>query len=167
MYRWFLGYWRTVVFVAASTALIYVSVVVAVRLGERRTLTEMTAYDFVVAIAVGSIIGRTATTPEPSYLQGLTVVVALVGCHHLMSVPLLRAGVARRITDRPAIELVRDGLVLPDGLPRARMTEGDLDMVLRERGVPSRREAALVMLECRGAFSVVRDDTDHRPEEQT
>jgi uncharacterized membrane protein YcaP (DUF421 family) len=167
MYRWLLGDWRTVAFVAASTAVIYLSVVIAVRFGERRTLTEMTAYDFVVAIALGSIIGRTATTPEPSYLQGLTAVVALLGCHHLLSLLRLRSGLARRITDRPAIELVRGGVVVPEGLRRARMTEGDLDMVLRERGVPSRLDAALVMLESRGAFSVVREDANHRPQEQT
>lgn len=57
-FDWPLGDERSIGFVAISTTLIYVSVLIGVRLGERRTLTEMTTYDFAAAIALGAIIGR-------------------------------------------------------------------------------------------------------------
>ena len=163
MFDWLAGDWRSVGFVAVSAALIYLSVVVAVRLGERRTLTEMTTYDFAVAIALGSIIGRTATTADPSYVKGVAAVAALLGCHHALSALRLRSPLARRLIDRQPIELVRDGTVSADGLRRARMTPADLDMVVREHGVATAQQAALVMLEGRGAFSVIAAVTVDTP----
>ncbi|HEX3393894.1 MAG TPA: YetF domain-containing protein [Acidimicrobiales bacterium] len=155
MFRWLLGDWRDVGFVAVSTALIYLSVVVGLRIGERRTLTEMTTYDFAVAIALGSIIGRTATSQQPSYVQGLTAVVVLLVCHHSLSILRTRSEFVHRIIDRSPIELVRGGRITTEGLRRAHMTRPDLEMVLREHGVRGLNDAELVMLEPRGAFSVI------------
>lgn len=155
MFGWLLGDWRSLGFVALSTALIYVSVVLGLRVGERRTLTEMTAYDFAVAIALGSIIGRTATTADPSYVKGVGAVATLLLCHHALSLARARWAIVRRVVDRSPIELVRDGELAAPGLIRAHMTEADLQMVLREHGVRGPGDAELVMLEARGAFSVI------------
>jgi len=46
MCDWILGSWRTAGLVALTTTLAYVFTVVALRLGERRTLGEMSPYDF-------------------------------------------------------------------------------------------------------------------------
>ncbi len=159
MWTWLFGSWRTVGYVALSTVLIYLSVVVALRLGERRTLTSMTAYDFAVAIALGSIIGRTATTRSPSYVQGVAGVVALLACHHTLSLLRARSSLFRRLVDRPPIVLARDGEVSATGLRRAHMIEDDLRMVLRERGIDDLSQARLVLLEARGEFSVIRGQT--------
>jgi uncharacterized membrane protein YcaP (DUF421 family) len=159
MFDWLLGDWRSVGFVAVSTGLIYLSVVVGIRLGERRTLTEMTTYDFAVAVALGSIIGRTATSVDPSYVKGATAVAALLGSHHLLSLLRLRSPLARRLIDRRPLELARDGAIVPGRLQRAHMTASDLDMVLREHGFRSVGDTQSVTLEARGAFSVIPAST--------
>ncbi len=156
MFDWLIGDWRSIGFVALSTTLIYLSVVVAVRLGERRTLAEMTVYDFAVAIALGSIIGRTATTASPSYAQGVTAVVALLASHHFLSVLRTRFALVRRVTDRSPVTLAENGTVDHRSLRRAHMTEADLATVLREHGFERVADTTLVTLEPRGAFSVVR-----------
>ncbi len=164
-FDWILGGWRTIGFVALSSALIYFSVVLGVRLGERRTLTEMTAYDFAVAVALGSIIGRTATTPRPSYVQGVTAVVALLVCHRVLSLLRTQSPLVRRLIDHPPVEIVRDGQVDAAALRHAHLTCGDLETVLREHGLRSAADAELVMLEPRGAFSVVARPTFRCPKE--
>lgn len=165
MFDWLLGDWRSVGFVALSTILIYVSVVAAVRLGERRTLAEMTVYDFAVAIALGSIIGRTATTASPSYIQGVAAVLALLASHHILSVLRTRFAGVRRLTDRSPITLAENGTIDRRALRRAHMTDADLATVLREHGVADITEAGLVTLEPRGAFAVVRrPDTTGPPD---
>ncbi|WP_203935616.1 hypothetical protein [Planosporangium mesophilum] len=42
----------------AKTLLLYATAVICFRVGERRTLAEMSAFDFVAAVAVGAIVGR-------------------------------------------------------------------------------------------------------------
>ncbi len=156
---WLLGGWRTAVYVAASAALVYLSTVLAIRgIGERRTLTQMTIFDFSVAVALGAVIARTATTASPSYVQGIVAVIALLVTHNAIGAARRRFPRARRLFDRAALVLVVDGQIQDGALRRAHLTVEDLRTVLRERGVPSLRDARLVLLESRGAFSVLRSD---------
>lgn len=121
----------------------------------------MTACDVAVAVALGSIIGRTATTPQPSYVRGVAAVVVLLANHHLLSVLRTRSSLVARLTDRPAVELIRDGQVTGPAFAGG-TTEADLHMVLREHGISDPARAKLVVLEARGAFSVAPKATRQR-----
>jgi uncharacterized membrane protein YcaP (DUF421 family) len=50
--------------VAVKAVLIFAVAVIGLRLGERRTLAQLGAFDFAVALAIGAIIARTVTTPS-------------------------------------------------------------------------------------------------------
>ena len=153
---WLFGSWRTVGFVAASTLLIYVSVVLALRVGERRTLAEMSSFDFAVAVAVGSIIGRVSTARSPTYVQGLAALVTLIVAHHLITFGRARSERVKRWVERRPRVVLRDGQVLPHELRREHLTEDDLICKLREHDVHSLDEVELVVVEAKGGFSVLR-----------
>lgn len=158
LWSWLLGQWRTIWFVAVSAALMYVSAVVLLRVGERRTLSEMSPFDFAVAIAVGAIIGRTATTASPSYVQGMTALVTLLVVHNLLSRLRLRWPWVRSLVERPPRVVVRDGRIDDEAMRRAHLTHDDLYTRLRERGVVRLEDVHLVVLETRGAISIVPSD---------
>jgi len=156
MYAWLVGAWRTLGYVFVSAALIYLSTVLAVRwLGQRRTLTEMTVFDFTVAVALGAVIGRTATTASPSYVQGIVAVLALLLVHNAVSWLRVRAAVFGHVFGRAPVVLVEDGVIDEHALMRVHLTRDDLFAALRERGVGRLSETRLVVLESRGAFSVI------------
>ena len=159
MSAWLLGSWASILYVAASAVLIYLSTVLAIRyVGQRRTLTEMTVFDFTVAVALGATVARTATTPRPTYAQGLAVVITLLVTHNVISALRLRFPPARRVFDRGAVVLVTDGRIDDDALRRAHLTADDLATTLREHGVGSLAEVRSLVLESRGTFSVLRAD---------
>ncbi len=56
--------------VAAKAALMYVTALLGLRLGERRTLAQWTIIDFAAAVAMGAIVGRTAVASTQSYATG-------------------------------------------------------------------------------------------------
>jgi uncharacterized membrane protein YcaP (DUF421 family) len=155
-FAWLLGSWRTVGFVALSTLLIYISVVIALRVGERRTLAEMSAFDFAVAVAIGSIIGRVSTAREPSYVQGVAALVTLLVVHHVITFARARSPRVKRWVERPPRVVLRDGQVLADALRREHLTDDDLMRKLREHDVHSLDEVELVVLEAKGGFSILR-----------
>jgi uncharacterized membrane protein YcaP (DUF421 family) len=155
-FDWILGSWRTAGYVALSALLIYASVVVALRLGERRTMAQMTAFDFAVAVSLGAIIGRTATARSPSYLQSLVAVVVLLVLHNLLSWLRVHSAAARRLVDHRPIVLVRDGCVDRAALRGARLTPDDLRTALRAEGVSSFADVTLAVLEGRGTVSVLK-----------
>lgn len=158
MFRWILGDWRTIGFVVASTVLIYGSTIIGLRVTERRALAEMSAFDLVVMVAQGSIVGRTATAPSPSYVQGVAALAALVVIHHLFSWVRMRSTLVREAMDHPALVLVEDGELLTDVLAQAHLTEGDVWRVLREQQVRHIDAVQLLVMEGSGRFSLYGHD---------
>src|SRR5436305_5253397 len=65
---WLVGQSSALGEVAAKAVLMYVTALVALRLGERRTLAQWTVIDFATAVAMGAIIGRSAIAGSQSYL---------------------------------------------------------------------------------------------------
>jgi uncharacterized membrane protein YcaP (DUF421 family) len=161
MFDWIVGGWRTIGYVALSASLTYASVVVALRLGERRTLADMTAYDFAVAVALGTVIGRTATSASPSYAQGIVAVITLLAVHNALSWLRMRFPRIRRLIEHGPIVLVRHGGTDGRALAQARVTADDIDAALRQHGLAGVGEASLVVLESSGAFSVVARSSEH------
>jgi hypothetical protein len=53
--------------VAVKAVLLFAVAVIGLRLGERRTLAQLSAFDFAVAVAIGAIIGRGATASDTSF----------------------------------------------------------------------------------------------------
>src|SRR5579884_780215 len=82
---WLVGHSSGLGEVAAKAALMYATALVALRLGERRTLAQWTIIDFATAVAMGAIIGRTAIAGTQSYITGAVAVVALVVMHRIVS----------------------------------------------------------------------------------
>lgn len=156
MSTWFGASWSTIGWVASSTAAMYLVTVVMVRLAGRRTVAQLSAYDVVVTIAIGSIIAGTVLSPTTGLVQGLTSLVTLLGLQIVLAWSRQRFGPLGRILDfRPEI-VVRDGsLRPPHGLLTSQLTEQELTSLLRQQGVFDLHGLTLVILEPGGGVSVV------------
>ncbi|MGW5671789.1 DUF421 domain-containing protein [Micromonospora sp. NPDC003776] len=141
--------------VALKAFLLYVTAVIALRAGGRRTLAELSAYDFVAAVAVGAIVGRLPSAPDSSYLSGVATLLAILAGHALITWVRLRPA-GRRLIEKGPVVMVSQGRVLTGNLHRAGMTRGDLDSLLREHGVADPAEVHLAVLEGGGRLSVLR-----------
>ncbi len=141
--------------VAKKAVLLYLTAVLGLRLGECRTLADLSPFDFVAAAAVGSVVGRLPSASDSSYLAGAATLVALLAAHRCVS-RLRRFPSVSHLVERAPRLLVAHGKVLDHELRRCGMTEGDLRGLLRQRGVGELHEARFVVLERRGQISVIR-----------
>jgi hypothetical protein len=64
---------------AVKAVLLFGVAVIGLRLGERRTLAQLSAFDSAVAVAIGAIIGRGATAPDTSFTSSATALVTCAG----------------------------------------------------------------------------------------
>lgn len=143
---------------AVKAALMFAVAVVGLRLGERRTLAQLGAFDFAVAVAVGAIIGRTATSSTTSFATGAVALVTLLVAHRVVSVLRRRAGLGG-LVDQPPRLLVTHGHMRDDALSRAGLTSGDVYALLREQGVARLEDVEYLLYETRGRVTLVgRDD---------
>src|SRR3954452_12771905 len=126
-----IGDYDEVGWVALKALLLYVTAVLGLRLGERRTLAHLSPFDFVAAVAVGAIVGRVPNAHDGSYLTGFATLATVLGAHSgLTRLGLrrrlrLRSGAARLLEHRPRL-LVAEGRVLEDELRRCGLTRDDL-----------------------------------------
>lgn len=142
--------------VALKAVLLYLTAVAGFRLGERRTLAQLSPFDFVAAVAVGAIVGRVPNAHETSYLAGAGTLLAVLAAHALLTRLRLIPGAARVMEHAPCL-LVLHGRVLHDGLRRAGLTRADLDGVLRQHGLENIAAVRYAVFEQRGQISVVRE----------
>ncbi|CAN5760390.1 DUF421 domain-containing protein [soil metagenome] len=158
MSEWFGASWATVGYVVAGTVVMYASAVVGVRLAGRRTLAQMSAYDAVITVALGTLVSSVAVSSDPSYGQGVTALMTLLALQMFLGVLRRRSRWVRRTMDfRPEV-VVRDGrMELPEGVSTSQLTESELRAHLRQQGVVDFHGLALVVLEPQGGFTVVRD----------
>lgn len=148
--------------VAMKAVLMFAVAVVGLRLGERRTLAQLGAFDFAVAVAVGAIIGRTATSSSTSFATGAVALVTLLVAHRLVSV-LRRRGWLRGALDSPPRLLVAHGQLRDDALSRAGLMVDDVYALLRERGVARLDDVDFLLYETHGEVTLVRRGEDVGP----
>jgi hypothetical protein len=64
MDEWLGASWRTVGFVVVGTVATYLSTLVAIRLAGRRTVAQLSSFDIVVTVAIGSLVASTASSND-------------------------------------------------------------------------------------------------------
>src|SRR6516162_6159967 len=119
---------------ALKAVLLFTVAVIGLRLGERRTLAQLSAFDFAVAVAVGAIIGRGATASDTSFVTSAVALVTFLVAHRVVAV-LRRHSRVVRLIDHPPRVLVAGGELQGRELARAGLTAADVYALLRERGV--------------------------------
>jgi uncharacterized membrane protein YcaP (DUF421 family) len=141
--------------VAVKAVLLFAVAVIGLRLGERRTLAQLGAFDFAVAVAIGTIIGRTATVPSTSFATGAIALVALLAVHRLVAAARRMPRFARAV-DHPVRVLIAGGKIQRRELIRAGLTDGDVYMMLRQDGVGDLSEVGYLLYEPLGRTTVIR-----------
>ncbi|WP_219416410.1 DUF421 domain-containing protein [Pseudonocardia nigra] len=143
--------------VAAKAALLYLTAVVGFRVAARRSLADMSPFDFVAAVAIGSIVGRVPNASDAGYAAGaVTLVVVLIA--HAITARLRHFRPVSALIDHEPRLLVAHGELLQQQVRRSGLTRADIEGLLRERGIGSISQVRYVILEQHGRFSVLRED---------
>lgn len=149
-----IGDWHRAAAASLKALTLFATAAIAFRLTERRTLAEFAPFDWVAAVAVGAIVGRTATATDASWLTGaaalLTVLVVHSAVARLRFIPAVR-----RLVDPPLRVLIQDGQVSRRNLRRCGLTDADLAAILRQHGHTVPDDVHLAVFEAKGAVSVL------------
>ncbi|APG46532.1 DUF421 domain-containing protein [Phaeobacter porticola] len=131
-------------------------VICAVRLIGLRAFSKMTAFDFVVTVAIGSLLAGAAQATSWTAFGQATLSIAMLLCVQY-GVARLRQSSQRfkAAVQNTPVMLMRDGEILYDALRTTRVTEGDLLAKLREANVLALSEVRAVVLETTGDISVL------------
>lgn len=144
--------------IGLKAVLLYLTAVFGFRLGERRTLSQLSPFDFVAAVAVGSIVGRVPNAHDASYLSGMATLVAVLATHGVVTRVRLTSAMSKLPGRSPRL-LLSHGQVLDEELRRCGLTRQDLDSMLRQQGIQDPGEVRFAILEPRGQLSIIRSSS--------
>jgi uncharacterized membrane protein YcaP (DUF421 family) len=138
-----IGHWWQLGLVAIKAALLFAAVVVGLRFSARRTLAELSVYDFVTAVAVGALVGRIPNSSTTSFAAGAVTLVVVLVMHRLVGTARTMSPLGRGLDHRPTV-LVHSGAIDTKALRRTQLTAEDLASMLRSRGLFDLGEAEYV-----------------------
>jgi uncharacterized membrane protein YcaP (DUF421 family) len=159
---WFGTSWAEVGSVALSVFVIFGAVIIATRIGGLRSFSKMSAFDFAMTVAVGSLIATVSVT-DASLPAGLVGLAVLYGLQVLVAVLRRRTGFEQAVDNTPVL-LMRDGEFFEDAMQRARVTRSDLRAKLREANALRYADVRAVVLETTGDISVLHGDGELEPD---
>jgi uncharacterized membrane protein YcaP (DUF421 family) len=147
--------WSGIVRTLLIGTLAYVAMVFMLRVSGKRTLSKMNAFDFIVTVALGSALANVLLDEDVALAEGATAFALLIGLQYLVTWSSVRAPwVKRFVTGEPEL-VAYQGRLLHDALRRTRVTEDEVLAAVRNEGHTELGDAAAVVLETDGAFSVV------------
>lgn len=134
-------------------------VVVLVRVNGLRSFSKMTNFDFVMTVAVGSLLaGAGQATKWSGFLQILIAMVALFIAQYVTARLRKSSDGFENLMQNKPIILMRDGQIMEAALTKTRVAKSDLIAKLREANVLDFSEVRAVILETTGDISVLHGD---------
>lgn len=146
--------------IAIRGVLVYVALVALLRLTGKRTLAKFNAFDFIVTIALGSMVSTIILMGDLSVAEGFVGVFVLVGAQYLVSFGVTHSRSFQKLVKSEPVVLFYDGHLLRDTLRRERVATEEVLSAIREDGNARLDEVLLVVLETDGSISVIQRDAD-------
>jgi uncharacterized membrane protein YcaP (DUF421 family) len=145
--------------IVLRTAVMYLYTLTLVRVLGKRGLGQLSPFELVIIVALGSAVGDPMFYVDVPLAHGIIVITAVVALERvLVKLTERNKGVERLIESVPVL-LVRDGVLLVDALHQEDLSQSEVFMELREKGVEFLGEVRRAYLEPSGHISVFKEKT--------
>lgn len=155
---WVTVSWQGVLWIVVGACCLYALAVILTRLAGARSLATVSAVDFVMTVAVGTIVGSTLLAKNPPLASGLVALLVLYALKKALSAARARWQPLQSLVDNRPILLAWKGKILTENLARANLTEADIAAKMRQAGVKRLADVHAIFMETAGDFSILSGD---------
>jgi uncharacterized membrane protein YcaP (DUF421 family) len=125
------------------------------KLGGKKQLAELSFFEYVAGITIGSIAGEVIMGLEGNMFHGVLAIVIFGGFTYLVDVFSIKSKSFRDIIEGKATVLIKDGKVLEENLKKEKYTIDELNSLLRQKNVFKTADVEFAVLEPKGDLSVL------------
>jgi uncharacterized membrane protein YcaP (DUF421 family) len=137
-------------------ALVYLFLLLLLRLTGKRTLAQITTFDFVLLLIISEATQQALIGEDNSMINSAIVVSTLIGLNILMSLLKQRSSFIDRLLDDIPLVIVVDGKPLKDRMDKSRVDEDDvLDAARETHGLEHMKQIRHAILERDGKISII------------
>ncbi|MFS0864788.1 DUF421 domain-containing protein [Fredinandcohnia sp. 179-A 10B2 NHS] len=131
---------------------LYLLTIASMRLMGKSTIIQMTPYDLVAIIIVGTVVSEPLISTE--FKPTLYALGVVVGLHILFSYLTLWQWGNRFFLGEPTL-LIKNGQILEDNIEKSRLSISQLLSILRSKGYPKIADIEYAILEPIGEVSII------------
>lgn len=154
--RIFLGdlTWIAVLEILLRTVVLYLYTLLLIRIVGKRGLGQLSPFEFLIIVALGSAIGDPMFYPEVPVFSGMLVITAVVGLERLLVLITERSQAMENVIESVPVCVVADGNLVQENLDKEDLSKHEIQMLLRLEGVENLGDVRRAYLEPTGKVSV-------------
>lgn len=122
----------------------------------RKEISQMTVFNFISAIAIGSLAANLALSEDISILYGVLAIVAWASFTLIMAFIHVKFQWVRKFTTGEPIIVVKDGKVMENSLRKTQLDMDSLSALLRDKDIFSMKDVDYAIFETSGKLSVLK-----------
>lgn len=157
----FFNNWTSLIRVLLVGILIYLSLVLILRVFGKRALAKMNAFDFVVTIALGSILSTTIVNKNVTLLDGALAMITLLFLQFVLSKAAWFSPFINWLIRDKAVVLFYQGQFDYNAMKDQRVLETEIYQAIRSNGFSSTNDILAVVLETTGDISVLAKSEEY------
>lgn len=147
---WF-DIWR--IFISCLIA--YISIIAFLRMSGKRTLSKWNAFDFIVTIALGSILASVILSAKTKILEGIFAAILLIFFQFIITFLATRIKSFDKVIKAEPTLLFFRGEYKKDLMKNQRVAKSEILSAIRASSIGSLDKVEAVVLETDGTFSVI------------
>lgn len=153
---------RILTLIICSIAILTISMVLLLRVSGKRTLTKMNAFDFIVTIALGSVLASVALSEDIPIANGVAAMMSFIVIQFLFTWLSVRITVFQTlITSNPSLIFYIRNFLYPT-MKKERITVAEIYSAARQQGLATLDEIDMIILETTGDIAIIEKITDHK-----
>ncbi|MCZ8537698.1 DUF421 domain-containing protein [Paenisporosarcina quisquiliarum] len=122
----------------------------------KEQLSQLTFFNYITGITIGSIAGEIASHDDTHYLNAITSLIWWSILTLVVSYISIKSAKAKSLLDDKPMIVIKNGKILEHELKKSRLPIGDLNMLLRMQGIFSVKDVHFAVLETNGELSVFK-----------
>lgn len=151
----FFSSWEDLLRIAIVGSCAYLSLVLLLRGFGKRTLSKLNAFDFVVTIALGSILASTILDTSVTLADGVVALIVLMTWQLAFTWLASRFSRVREVLASEPRLLAHDGMFIESAMRSERVANEEVLQAVRMHGSRGLADVRSVLLEADGSLSVI------------
>jgi uncharacterized membrane protein YcaP (DUF421 family) len=142
--------------IGLRAVIVFLGLLIWARILGKKLISQMTFFDFVAGVAIGSIGGSIMFNTNITVVQGIWGLSVFVVCVLLVDFLVLKNYRSRIIIESQPIIVIKNGEILEQKMAKVRLTMDDLMMLLRKKNVFYVDEVDTAYFETDGTLTVLK-----------
>ncbi len=139
-----------------NTSVSYIFLLAVTRILGRKDISQLTFFDFVNAITIGSIIANVTMDPDTPLWYGIFSTAIWGAWVFATNIITLKSLPARKLLDGEPIIVIHKGKILEENLGKRYYNVNDILMQLRNENIFDPNQVELALMEPNGTLSIMK-----------